>query len=98
MTHVREVLGWHPMCLERGMRFVLAFLLVAHGIAHLVGFISSWNLATLAKLPYKRLSSRAVWTSGTRAFGSSACSGCSPHWAFWSRQSRWSPRRIGPVV
>ena len=35
------------------MRFVLAFVLVAHGIAHLVGFISSWRLATLAELPYK---------------------------------------------
>ena len=35
------------------MRFVLAFVLVAHGIAHLVGFISSWKLAALAELPYK---------------------------------------------
>lgn len=35
------------------MRFVLAFLLVAHGVAHLVGFVSSWKLATLAELPYK---------------------------------------------
>ena len=38
---------------EAGMRFVLAVLLVAHGIAHLVGFVSSWKLATLAELPYK---------------------------------------------
>jgi hypothetical protein len=35
------------------MRFVLAFLLVAHGVAHLVGFVASWKLATLAELPYK---------------------------------------------
>ena len=35
------------------MRFVLVVILVAHGIAHLVGFISSWELATLAELPYK---------------------------------------------
>lgn len=35
------------------MRFVLAFLLVAHGVAHLVGFVSSWKLATLEGLPYK---------------------------------------------
>ena len=35
------------------MRFVLAFLLLAHGVAHLVGFVSSWKLATLAELPYK---------------------------------------------
>ena len=35
------------------MRFVLAFFLFAHGVAHLVGFVSSWKLATLAELPYK---------------------------------------------
>lgn len=35
------------------MRFGLAFLLAAHGVAHLVGFVSSWKLATLAELPYK---------------------------------------------
>ena len=35
------------------MRFVLAFFLLAHGVAHLVGFVSSWKLATLAELPYK---------------------------------------------
>ncbi len=41
------------MCVKTDMRFVLAFVLVAHGTAHLVGFISSWRLATLAGLPYK---------------------------------------------
>jgi len=41
------------MCVKTDMRFVLAFVLVGHGIAHLVGFISSWRLATLAELPYK---------------------------------------------
>ena len=35
------------------MRFVLGFFLLAHGVAHLVGFVSSWKLATLAELPYK---------------------------------------------
>ena len=35
------------------MRFVLAFLLVAHGVAHLVGFVSSWKLAILTEFPYK---------------------------------------------
>jgi len=39
--------------IQRGMRFVLAFVLLAHGVAHLVGFVSSWKLATLAELPYK---------------------------------------------
>ncbi|MEQ1908335.1 MAG: ABC transporter permease [Vicinamibacterales bacterium] len=35
------------------MRWLLAFVLVAHGVAHLVGFVSSWKLATLPELPYK---------------------------------------------
>ena len=35
------------------MRFILAVVLGLHGVAHLVGFVSSWRLATLAELPYK---------------------------------------------
>ena len=35
------------------MRFMRAFFLLAHGVAHLVGFVSSWQLATLAELPHK---------------------------------------------
>ena len=35
------------------MKFVLAAILAAHGLAHLVGFVSSWRLATLPELPYK---------------------------------------------
>lgn len=35
------------------MRFVLAGFLLVHGVAHLVGFVSSWKLATLAELPYR---------------------------------------------
>jgi len=57
---------------EAGMRFVLAFLLVAHGVAHLVGFVSSWKLATLAELPYKTtvFSGRVdVGDVGTRMMG-----------------------------
>ena len=32
---------------------MFAFVLLAHGVAHFVGFVSSWKLATLAELPYK---------------------------------------------
>lgn len=35
------------------MRFAIAAVLAAHGIAHLVGFVSSWRIAELAELPYK---------------------------------------------
>jgi hypothetical protein len=35
------------------MRFAFAFLLLGPAVAHLVGFVSSWKLATLAELPYK---------------------------------------------
>ncbi len=35
------------------MRFVVAFLLLAHGIAHLVGFAATWKLGAFPDLPYK---------------------------------------------
>jgi hypothetical protein len=57
---------------EAGMRLALAVLLVAHGVAHLVGFVSSWNLATLAELPYKTVvfSGRVdVGDAGIRVMG-----------------------------
>lgn len=54
------------------MRWPLAFLLVAHGVAHLVGFVSSCKLATLAELPYKTTVFAGrfdVGDAGTRAIG-----------------------------
>lgn len=35
------------------MRFVVAFVLLAHGVAHLPGFLVSWHLASFAELPYR---------------------------------------------
>lgn len=35
------------------MRFPVAFLLLAHGIAHLVGFAATWKLGEFPELPYK---------------------------------------------
>lgn len=35
------------------MRFLVAFLLLAHGIAHLVGFAAAWKLGEFPALPYK---------------------------------------------
>jgi len=35
------------------MRVVIAIVLAAHGVAHLVGFVASWRLADLRELPYK---------------------------------------------
>jgi hypothetical protein len=57
---------------EAGMRLALAVLLVAHGVAHLVGFVSSWKLATLAEHPEKTLvfSGRVdVGDAGIRVMG-----------------------------
>jgi hypothetical protein len=67
----REIIG---ICyaFEAGMRLALAVLLVAHGVAHLVGFVSSWKLATLAELPYKTVvfSGRVdVGDAGIRVMG-----------------------------
>jgi hypothetical protein len=35
------------------MRFALAALLVAHGVAHVVGFAVPWKLLTSAEVPYR---------------------------------------------
>jgi hypothetical protein len=35
------------------MRLLISVLLVAHGVAHLVGFVAGWRLAELPELPYK---------------------------------------------
>ena len=78
------------------MRFVLAILLVAHGVAHLVGVVSSWKLAVLPELPYKTvvLSGRVdVGDAGIRVMG--------VLWllaalAFWSLRLPWRLKRAGP--
>lgn len=54
------------------MRFVVAFVLAAHGVAHLVGFIAAWQIATLDELPYKTtvLAGRIdLGGTGTRVLG-----------------------------
>lgn len=51
--HGKRLPGWHRACVKTGMRYAFALLLVAHGVAHLVGFVSAWKLATLAELPYR---------------------------------------------
>ena len=35
------------------MRILLALIMIAHGVAHLPGFLVSWRLASLADLPYR---------------------------------------------
>ena len=35
------------------MRFALSFLLIAHGVAHLVGFVVPWKLASMPEMPYR---------------------------------------------
>jgi hypothetical protein len=35
------------------MRFVAALVLIVHGVAHLVGFVVPWRLATLPEVPYR---------------------------------------------
>lgn len=54
------------------MRFLLAFILFAHGVAHLVGMASSWQLATFPDVPYQTtiVSGRIdVGEAGTRVMG-----------------------------
>ena len=80
------------------MRFALAAILGAHGVAHLVGFVSSWKLATLAELPYKTTMFAGrldVGDAGIRVIGvlwllaavallgSAAAVATEAHWALW---------------
>jgi hypothetical protein len=54
------------------MRYVLAVLLLAHGFAHMVGFVVPWRLVTLEEMPYKTtlLGGRLdVGHAGARAVG-----------------------------
>jgi hypothetical protein len=35
------------------MRWILAFMLLAHGVAHLPGFFVAWELASFPELPFR---------------------------------------------
>ena len=35
------------------MRWILAFMLLAHGVAHLPGFLAAWELASFPELPFR---------------------------------------------
>jgi hypothetical protein len=35
------------------MRFALSLLLIAHGVAHVVGFVVPWKLISMPEMPYR---------------------------------------------
>ena len=35
------------------MRFILAALLIGHGVAHIVGFVVPWKLMQMPEMPYR---------------------------------------------
>ena len=54
------------------MHFVISALFVIHGVAHLVGFVVPWRIATLEETPYKTTIFNGkidVGDSGIRAIG-----------------------------
>jgi hypothetical protein len=54
------------------MRFALAALLIAHGVAHLVGFVVPWKLVSTAEVPYRTTifgGITDVGDAGARAIG-----------------------------
>jgi hypothetical protein len=53
------------------MRLILSFLLLAHGVAHLPGFLVAWNLASFPDLPYRTtvFGTVDVGIPGARLFG-----------------------------
>ena len=57
------------------MRFALAALLIAHGVAHLVGFLVPWKLLSTAEVPYRTTVLGGlieVGDAGARALGGPA--------------------------
>ena len=61
-------------CIGAGMvlRYLLTFLLLAHGIAHLVGFVVPWRLLTSAEVPYRTTILRGAFDlgeAGIRVYG-----------------------------
>ena len=54
------------------MRIALAALLLAHGVAHLPGFLVSWQLRSFAEMPYRTAipgGSVAVGDGGIKSIG-----------------------------
>ena len=54
------------------MRFALAALLIAHGVAHLVGFVVPWRLVSTAEVPYRTTifgGATDLGDAGARALG-----------------------------
>lgn len=53
------------------MRLVLTLLLIAHGVAHLPGFLVAWGLASFPELPYRTtvFGTVDVGTLGARTLG-----------------------------
>ena len=38
---------------ENRMHIILGIFLIAHGVAHLVGFLTYWKIASFEEMPYK---------------------------------------------
>jgi hypothetical protein len=58
--------------MEAVIPYILAFLLLGHGIAHLPGFIVSWQLGSFPDLPYRTTifgASLNVGADGMRLIG-----------------------------
>lgn len=54
------------------MRIVIAIVLILHGLVHVLGFVTSWRLATIDGLPYTTtlLSGRVdIGEAGARVMG-----------------------------
>ena len=54
------------------MHIILGLFLIAHGVAHLVGFVSYWKIASFEEMPYKTtlLSDRVeIGDAGIRIVG-----------------------------
>jgi hypothetical protein len=96
--------------MERVMRVILVLLLLAHGIAHLPGFLVNWQLRSFPELPFRTtlfagtldvglIGIRAVgvgWLLVAIAFGFAAL-GVLLRSGWWAATRLWRGWRVGSL-
>ena len=87
------------------LRYVLPVVMLAHGLAHLPGFVTAWRLRTLPDFPYHTLVLRGRWDvgdAGMRVLGVLWLAAALGLWVaalgVFTSDARWIPLAFATVV
>lgn len=82
------------------LRFAIVFLLLIHGLIHLLGFVSQWHLATVSPMTGKPLIPLSAGLSRLTGLGwLLACVGFAlASVAYWFRSDGWIALTLGCVI